>query len=159
MWFFGVLEINIKRQYQPYTIEGNSIVDDRGMVSFINAFSFKGVKRFYQVVNHQAGFVRAWHAHKKEAKYVYVSSGSAIVAAVKIDNWTSPSTDIPIYRFVLSSHKPTVLYIPSGYANGFKTLTPDAVLIFLSTLTVEESRGDDIRYDAHLWNPWDIIER
>ncbi len=135
------------------------MVDDRGIVSFVNAFDFKEVKRFYTVCNHRAGFVRAWHAHRNEAKYVYLARGSALVAAVKIDNWESPSRDLPVERFVLSADKPSILYVPKGYGNGFMSLTPDALLFFFSTSSLEESREDDIRFDARYWDPWDVMER
>ena len=144
---------------QPTLIEGGLAVDDRGQVSFVNAFDFEGVKRFYMVSNHQQGFVRAWHAHKLESKYVMVVSGAAIVAAVAIDDWESPSRDLEIHRYVLSAERPSVLFIPAGYANGFKTLTADAQLIFFSTSTLEESKGDDYRFDADYWNPWEIVPR
>lgn len=144
---------------EPRLIEGGLSVDDRGSVAFVNAFAFDGVKRFYVVANHRAGFVRAWHAHKLERKYVMVVAGSAIVGAVRIDNWEHPSKDLTVHRYVLSAEKPAVLYIPSGYANGFMTLTADTKLIFFSTASVEESRNDDIRYDAYYWNPWNILER
>ncbi|KKQ78586.1 MAG: hypothetical protein UT02_C0062G0007, partial [Parcubacteria group bacterium GW2011_GWC2_38_7] len=49
--------------------------------------------------------------------------------------------------------------IPQNFANGFMNLTDDTILVFFSTSTLEESKGDDIRYDAHYWNPWEIIER
>jgi dTDP-4-dehydrorhamnose 3,5-epimerase len=140
-------------------IEGGRAVDDRGFVSFVNGFGFEGVKRFYAVENHRAGFVRAWHAHRREAKYVQVARGAAIVAAVKIDDWERPSPGLPVQRFVLAADKPAVLYIPAGYANGFMSLTADALLMFYSTSTLEESKGDDVRYDARLWNPWDVVER
>ncbi len=140
-------------------IEGGLVVDDRGIVSFVNAFDFKEVKRFYTVCNHRAGFVRAWHAHRNEAKYVYLARGSALVAAVKIDNWESPSRDLPVERFVLSADKPSILYVPKGYGNGFMSLTPDALLFFFSTSSLEESREDDIRFDARYWDPWDVMER
>lgn len=140
-------------------IEGGSAVDDRGIVSFVNAFDFKGVKRFYTVANHRVGFVRAWHAHRNEAKYVYLARGSALVAAVKIDNWESPSRDLPVERFVLSADKPSILYVPKGYGNGFMSLTPDALLFFFSTSSLKESREDDIRFDARYWDPWDVMER
>jgi len=139
--------------------DGGVAVDDRGSVSFVNDFDFKGVKRFYIVTNHQQGFIRAWHGHRKEGKYVFVSQGSALVCAVKVDDWNNPSTNLPVERFVLSAARPTVLFIPAGYANGFMSLSADAQLIFFSTSTVEESRGDDIRFEAHFWNPWQIIER
>ena len=143
----------------PLLIEGGLSVDDRGEVGFVNEFDMQSVRRFYTVCNHKVGLVRAWHAHKKEKKFVTVVNGVAIVAAVCIDNWQNPSKDLHVHRYVLSAKKPTVLFIPKGYANGFMTLTEDTKLIFFSTATLEESEGDDIRYEADYWNPWEIIER
>ena len=117
----------------PRIIDGGLAVDDRGQVAFVNGFDFQGVKRFYMVSNHLQGFVRAWHAHRRESKYVLCVKGSAIVAAVAIDNWDSPSIDSRVHRYVLSEKKPSVLYIPAGYANGFMSLTEDAQLVFFST--------------------------
>jgi len=138
---------------------GGLAVDDRGTVSFVNDFNFEGVKRFYIVENHKQGFVRAWHAHKKEAKYVSVVKGSAMVCAVKVDDWNNPSKELEVNKFVLSENKPSVLFIPAGYANGFMSLTEDAKLVFYSTSSLEESKGDDFRFDSRLWNPWEIEER
>ena len=140
-------------------IKGGLAVDDRGVVRFVNDFNFENVKRFYAVNNHSKGFVRAWHGHKKENKYVTVLQGSAIVAGVFVDDWNNPSKDLKTERFILTDKSPTVLYIPAGYANGFKTLEENTQLIFYSTTTLEESLGDDIRFEAHFWNPWCIEER
>ncbi len=138
---------------------GDLAVDDRGEVGFVNDFDFSGVKRFYTVRNHRRGFVRAWHAHQREAKYVTVLEGAALVAAVKIDDWKSPSRDLPVAKYVLSSRRPKVLFIPAGYANGFMSLTDDARMVFFSTSTLKESAGDDIRFDARLWDIWNVEER
>ena len=54
---------------EPTLIDGGLSVDDRGQVAFANGFDFEGVKRFYLVSNHRQGFVRAWHAHRREAKW------------------------------------------------------------------------------------------
>ena len=56
-------------------LNGGLAVDDRGQVSFVNDFHFENVKRFYMVSNHKQGFIRAWHGHKNESKYVSVVSG------------------------------------------------------------------------------------
>ena len=144
---------------EPKLLEGGLNVDDRGETLFVNGFDFKGVKRFYAVSNHRVEFVRAWHAHKKAAKYVYVMKGVALVGAVAIDNWNTPSKDAKVYRYVLSAHKPSVLYIPPGYANGAMTLTEDAQIIYFATDTLEETKNDDYRYDARYWDIWTIKER
>lgn len=135
-------------------LAGDVAVDDRGKVTFVNDFDFKDVKRFYMVENHRANFVRAWHGHKKEGKYVFVVQGAAIVA------WTPIEGVWSMDRVVLSADKPQVLFIPAGYYNGFKTLTDDTKVMFFSTSTVEESKDDDIREQPYKWNGiWEIKER
>lgn len=144
----------------PKLYEGAVSVDDRGEVAFVNDFNFANVKRFYAVSNHRSGFVRAWHAHRKEAKYVTVVQGAAIVGAVPVDNWDQPSRNMDrVKRFTLSAIKPSVLYIPAGFANGFMSLSNDTKLIFYSTASLEESKGDDIRYDSRYWDIWTVQER
>lgn len=143
----------------PQVLEGGLAVDDRGEVGFVNDFNFAGVKRFYWVTNHRSGFVRAWHAHQREAKYVMVVQGAALIGAVEIDDWDNPSKDGKVWRYVLSAHKPSILHIPAGYANGFMSLTEDTKLIFFSTSTLEESRDNDVRYPARYWDIWTVVER
>ena len=138
---------------KPVMFLGNKIFDDRGSVGFVNDFDFKGVKRFYLVQNHEAGFIRAFHGHKKEGKYVTVVSGTAIIKIMPIAAWEHAPTDDLIQTFVISAEKPQVLWIPPGYFNGFKTMTLDTKVMFFSTATVEESKGDDqrIQYYPHMW--------
>ena len=158
----------------PILIEGSIAIDDRGPVSFVNSFDFAGapmmppVRRFYLVSNHQPGQVRAWHAHKKEAKYVTAISGTALVCAARVEeqdwNRTDDHQDPKLrvnqpQRFVLSASKPAVLFIPPGYANGWMSLTADAKLMFFSTATLDESSADDYRFPARYWNPWKVEER
>ena len=140
-------------------IEGGISVDDRGELLFCNDFDMKEIRRFYQVSNHSSNFIRAWHAHKYEAKFVCVISGATILASVKIDNWNEPSKDLKIERFVLSERKPGSLFIPPGYAHGYKTLVPDTRIMFFSTKPLDKSIDDDYRYEAYYWNPWEIEER
>jgi dTDP-4-dehydrorhamnose 3,5-epimerase-like enzyme len=144
---------------KPLLIRGSNAVDDRGSLSFVNDFAFQNIKRFYVVSNHRAGFVRAWHAHRREAKYVTVVEGAAVVCAVAIDDWDTPSRDAEVVRHILSAIQPAILFIPPGYANGFMSLTPDSKLLFFSTATLDESRSDDVRYDSRYWNPWEVVER
>jgi dTDP-4-dehydrorhamnose 3,5-epimerase len=151
----------------PRLIPGGLSVDDRGPLAYNNQFDpvAAGIRRFYLTSNHQAGMVRAWHAHKAEAKYVTAVSGSALVCTIAM-NWPAAAEgrpSAPIHReaqrFVLSADLPAVLAIPPGYANGWMSLTPDARLMFFSTSTLEESKTDDYRFPARYWNPWKVEER
>ena len=133
-------------------LDGGLSVDDRGVVRFVNDFEFKDVKRFYQVENHRKGFIRAWHGHKKEGKYVYVVSGSALVGIVNLKT-------NKIEKYVLSDRKPQVLWIPPNHANGFMNLENNTKILFFSTSTLKESLGDDIRFPHDKWNIWNIEYR
>ena len=144
---------------KPFIINGDLSVDDRGELMFVNQFNMDLVKRFYVISNHKSGFIRAWHAHKIESKYVFIVNGTALISTVKIDDWNNPSSDLAIDKFVLTAKKPSILYIPNGYANGFKTLSSDTKIIFFSTSTLGDSIDDDYRFDAYKWNPWEIVER
>lgn len=155
-------------------IKGNVFADDRGELRFINDFdpTAAGVRRFYQVENVRAGYVRAWHGHANEGKFVYVPRGAAKVAVIHMDNatqwidyWSGKfgvSDDNPIQhpelgpklyleQVVLSSTNPEVFYIPPGYYNGFKTLKEDTIVMFFSTSPLEHSSKDDFRLD------WDVF--
>jgi len=126
--------------------KGDIAVDDRGQVTFVNDFNFENVKRFYMVENHSKGFIRAWHGHRKEGKYVFVVSGAIKLIVVGMDNHKIEK------HHVLSASKPQVLWIPANHYNGFKTLTDDAKVIFYSTATLEESEGDDARLSSDKWS-------
>ena len=144
---------------EPRLIPGGTATDDRGTLLFINGLDLATCRRQYVVTNHKAGFVRAWHAHRKEGKYVTVLRGAAIVGAVHIADFDKPDPKAKVHRWVLSEHNPSAVFIPAGYANGAMTLTDGAMIQYFSTSTLDESKGDDIRYDARLWNPWTVEER
>ena len=146
---------------EPKLIPGGLAIDNRGELTYNNEFRFDkvNIKRFYMVSNHESHFIRAWHAHKKEAKYATVVKGIALIGAIKIDNWNKPSKKLHINEFILSEKNPAILYIPAGYANGFMNLIKDTKIIFFSTSVLEESKGDDYRFDSHYWNCWTIKER
>lgn len=128
-------------------IDGGLAVDDRGTATFVNDFGFQGVKRFYMIQNHRKGFIRAWHGHKKEAKYVLVVRGTILIGIIPMNGGKAMT-------HILSDKKPQILYIPPKNFNGFKTLTDDAQVMFFSTSTLEESKEDDIREPAYKWDIW-----
>lgn len=136
-------------------LEGGLASDDRGSVSFVNEFPFAEFKRFYTIKNHAPGYVRAWHGHQREYKAYFISSGTVVVGAVKVDDWTNPSPDLPVHTQVMSFDKPGILFIPGGHANGFMSLTQDAQVLLFSNFSLAESLKDDIRFDPTFWNPWD----
>jgi dTDP-4-dehydrorhamnose 3,5-epimerase-like enzyme len=135
----------------PCIIPGGVAVDDRGQLTFVNGFSFDKIRRFYMVENFSTEVVRAFHGHWKEEKFVFVATGSAIVAAVRLDDPAHPSASMKPHRFVLSERQPRILHIPAGYANGFRPLETGSRIIFFSTATLEDSTKDDFRFPHDYW--------
>jgi len=131
---------------QPQLIEGDQFYDDRGSIAFCNDAKLGPVKRFYQVSNSSLHYVRAWHGHKKEGKYLYAVKGVFRIGAVHLESER-------VSKYYLAGYKPQVLYIPPGYANGLQNLSEQNVLMIFSTSTVQESMDDDIRFP---WDKWDI---
>lgn len=149
----------------PRLVKGGIAVDDRGEVLYCNDFEFYGVKRFYVVRNHRAGFTRAWHGHRQEHKWAMCWQGAAIIGAVNVQDMDNPLPSFRYkgnrHRFILSAAQPAMLHIPPGHANGFKTLTADTVLVFYSSATLKGGTEDDYRFDPiGLWDEcWEVEER
>ena len=144
----------------PRLYKGDIFIDDRGTVGFNNDLDLTDVKRFYTISNHSPGYIRAWHGHIKEAKYFTITSGSAIIGAIKMKAQGEKTILDYSYQYsqALSGTLPSVYYIPAGFANGCKLLTADSKLLIMSTSTVEESKLDDIRFNfyAETFNPFEV---
>ncbi|MDO8638404.1 MAG: dTDP-4-dehydrorhamnose 3,5-epimerase family protein [Candidatus Daviesbacteria bacterium] len=136
---------------KPKIIKGNLKKDERGVIKFINGFEFQGIKRFYLIENTNTKIIRAFHGHMKEAKYVYVITGSILLCTVFLDDEKNPSKDNKVERFILKAGEPQIIYIPPSYSNGFKALEPNSKVIFFSTATLEESQKDDFRFPVDYW--------
>ena len=140
------------REFQ--IINGGQFSDERGKLSFFNDFDMTTVRRFYVIEHPDTIFVRAWQAHKIEQKWFCVIAGSFKVVLVKPDNWETPTHYLLQQEFILSSQKSQVLYIPGGFANGFKALEKNSKLMIFSDFTISEAGKDDFRFDKKLWYNW-----
>lgn len=143
----------------PKLIKGNRVYDNRGSVSFSNDLNFKKIKRFYNVHNYSKNFIRAWHGHMREEKYIKCVKGTFQISAVKIDNIKMPNKKNKIFSFILNESNNNFVNIPKGYANGSMSLEDNSELLIFSSSSLHESLKDDIRYQADYWNPWKILSR
>ena len=128
--------------------------DERGTIAFVNDFNFEGVKRFYTITHKDTSVVRAWQGHRFESKYFYCLKGEFLINLVKLDDWEKPSDDLPVRSYELSAEDSKILFIPPGFANGFKALSEGGQLLVLSDKTLEESVNDDVRFDMNDWFNW-----
>lgn len=146
---------------KPILIDINISTDDRGYINHCNIFDFKknGIKRFYQITNHQINFIRAWHGHKKENKFIMITDGSLKISTVKIDNWSKPNKKLKILNFYINCKSPQILFIPAGYAHGTQNLSKNTSFIVFSNFSINESLKDDYRYPYDYWGDWKINYR
>ena len=138
---------------EPIYFEKGFAEDHRGSLEFYNDIKLDEFKRFYIVNNPKKGTVRAWHGHKIEAKLVKVLKGEFVVCTIKIDNWESPYKGIESTKFTLNENS-GIVFIPPGYANGAINLLNESSIMYFSSLTLEDSKNDDYRFDSQFWNPW-----
>lgn len=136
-------------------IEGGISVDARGRISHVNDLDMSEVARFYIIHQKDTSIIRAWHAHQYEKKWFYVVKGAFTAAFVKIDNWENPSLDLKPEIFQLSAEQSQVLYVPEGYANGFKANEADSELLVFSNKILSVAVNDSWRYDSKMWMDWD----
>jgi dTDP-4-dehydrorhamnose 3,5-epimerase-like enzyme len=135
----------------PEIIQGANFSDQRGIISYVNDFSFKEIERFYIISNSRENPIRAWQGHKLDAKSFYCVAGSFKIHFVKINNWENPSKDLIIETIIVSESDSKIVHIPCGYANAIQSLENNSKLISFSTLPLINVKEDDVRYPKDYW--------
>lgn len=134
--------------------QGGKHVDNRGSIEFYNNFHLDAYKRFYIIEASDLKVIRAWQAHRHEAKAFLVLSGSFELAWVKIDDFEQPSEDLHAESIILNANDQKLKELKCGYANGFRALQANSKILVFSDASLEASKDDDYRYDDSLWYNW-----
>jgi len=142
-------------QINPKLIEGGVFSDQRGTLQFVNDFDMSVIKRMYFTTHPLTKTVRAWQGHKIESRWFFCVKGGFKVRLVKIDNWEIPSNNCEIFEFELKDEKPQVLYIPNGFANGFKATIENSKLMIMSDYGLNEIENDNYRFNSNKWTNWE----
>ena len=143
------------KNLKPKIISGGSHTDHRGTISFVNDFNFKGVNRFYTIHHPDTSTIRAWQGHTQESKYYYPVKGLWIIAWVKME-FDKPEDEWKVEYVKMDSKDSNLIFLPPGYANGFRALEEGSVIVgFSATGDVEEK--EILRWDARNWIDWDSI--
>jgi dTDP-4-dehydrorhamnose 3,5-epimerase len=136
---------------KPSIIEGDFFEDNRGRLDFVNDFDLSPVKRFYFTTNLEINKFRGWQGHKIEKRWFYCVKGSFRVELIKMDNWENPSNDLRIESYNLNEGQPKVLYVPSGYLNGFLALEENSKMMILSDHVLGAIKDDEYRFASNKW--------
>jgi len=146
---------------------GKMFADDRGtffdMIGPGKERPFEP-KRMYVCENFSKDTIRGFHYHDIEQKLFTCVKGAILFQLIPMNKgnaleW-SKSGRRTLYteaeRIVL--YPGTSLHIPAKYANAWKPLTDDAILVGCSSTTIKESVNDDIRIDPHIV-AWTVEDR
>ena len=147
---------------KPKTIEGKLFCDARGRLLTWNEYNPTqgGIKRSYVVKNRENGYIRAFHFHQFEEKYIRVVQGAALFVYYHPTDIKTGDCNGEYQKIVLDSDVPQVLYLPPNTAHGFKTLEENTLILVDSTFTLEQSKADDYRYEYNILGTYaDVWEK
>lgn len=134
---------------KPIIIKGGNYTDKRGVIRFVNDFSFLNIKRFYLIKHPDTSVIRAWQGHQYEMKYFYPITGSFVVAWLKINNFNNPLDNLISEFQILSSVNSELISLPKGFANGLKALEPNSEISVSSDMELENSVGNEVRFEPN----------
>ena len=130
---------------KPNLISGNCHQDERGQLFYNNDFDTTCIKRMYVIENHSVDFVRAWQGHKAEQRWFSAVQGRFKIQLIAIDNWDTPSENLPRIEYHLHSEKLDILHIPAGYISSIQALEKKSKLVVMSDYHLGEL-NDEFRY-------------
>jgi len=130
---------------KPNLISGNCHKDERGQLFYNNDFDTTSTKRIYVIENHSIDFVRAWQGHKVEQRWFSAIQGSFKIQLIAVDNWDTPSENLPRIEYHLHSEKLDILHIPAGYISSIQALEENSKLVVMADYQLGEL-NDEFRF-------------
>ncbi|MDO5606947.1 MAG: WxcM-like domain-containing protein [Capnocytophaga sp.] len=130
---------------KPRIITGGKHQDERGTLTFNNAFDASEVKRFYTISNTNITFERGWQGHAVEQRWFSAIMGTFEIKLVKIDHWQNPSKTLQSERFIITSQQCDVLHVPAGYVSCIRATEPNSKLLVMADYRLGEIQ-DEYRF-------------
>ncbi len=138
----------------PTLFSGKVHTDDfRGSMTFVNGADLAQIRRFYTIEIPNTAVIRAWQGHAKEQKWFYPLNGCLQIKLMPLAKIGADGNNL-MQEYMLDAKEPSLLHIPEGYYNGFKSITSAAKLLVFSDKTLDESQIDDFRLSLEEL-PWE----
>jgi dTDP-4-dehydrorhamnose 3,5-epimerase-like enzyme len=132
-------------------IRGGAHTDERGTLSFNNAFDASAVKRVYTIQNKDCSFVRGWQGHRIEQRWFSAVKGSFKIELIAVNDWDNPGKDAIVLPFLLQDNNMDVLHIPPGYLSSIQAITSEAILLVMADYKLGEVK-DEYRFDINYFS-------
>ena len=116
-------------------------VDQRGffreIIRVTDGFFQEGFAQWSHTKSYQ-GVVKAWHIHQKQVDWWYVASGQ--IKVVLYDTRADSPTHGQLQELLLGEDlTASVLKVPPGVAHGYRVLSPEAHLFYITSRTYDPS--------------------
>lgn len=132
-------------------LEGKKYQDERGIITYNNDFDTSQIKRIYTIENQSTEFVRGWQGHKIEQRWFACMKGSFEISVIKVDNFTQPSKDLTIQKYLLTDEVLTYLHIPAGCITAIQAKSEKSKLMVLADYGLGEL-ADEYRFDLNYFD-------
>jgi len=135
---------------------GNRHKDARGIITYNNEFDASLIKRIYTIENHSIDFIRGWQGHKIEQRWFACMNGRFEISVIKVDDFESPSEDLPVEKFTLTNEVLTYLHVPAGCITAIQSLEENSKLLVLADYGIGEV-NDEYRFEPNYFKKYEKV--
>ncbi|SFT33177.1 WxcM-like, C-terminal [Chryseobacterium formosense] len=132
-------------------LEGKKHHDQRGIITFNNDFDASAIKRIYTIENHSTEFIRGWQGHKIEQRWFACMKGCFEISVIEVNDFTEPSKDLTMQKYLLKEDTLTYLHIPAGCITAIQSKIGNSKLLVLADYGLGEI-NDEYRFDLDYFN-------
>lgn len=126
--------------------QGDQHRDHRGIITYNNDFDFSKIKRVYTLENHSTSFIRGWQGHNIEQRWFAAIKGKFVISVIEIDDFQSPSRELPIKKYQLNDETLTYLHVPAGCITAIQAIEENSKLLVLADYALGEV-NDEYRFE------------
>lgn len=117
----------------------------REVVRVTDDFFDEGFGQWSHTKSYQ-GVVKAWHIHQRQVDWWYVASGRVKVALY--DTRADSPTHGHLLEILLGDEmEPSVLRVPPGVAHGYRVLSAEAHLFYITSRTYDPADEGRLPHD------------
>jgi dTDP-4-dehydrorhamnose 3,5-epimerase len=117
----------------------------REVIRVTDEFFPEGFGQWSHTKSYQ-GVVKAWHIHRRQVDWWYVASGRIKVALY--DARSGSPTHGQVQEILMGEDlEPMVLKVPPGVAHGYRVLSPEAHLFYITSRTYDPDDEGRIPHD------------
>lgn len=126
-------------------LKGDVFQDQRGTITYNNAFDASAIKRIYTIENSSTDFIRGWQGHQVEQRWFAAMQGSFEISVIVVEDFDNPNPTLEVQKYVLNQDTLTYLHVSSGCITAIQALQENSKLLVLADYALGEIK-DEVRF-------------